>query len=116
MAVYTVSCTETKLILDTDAGVLKITRNARIGLQLPAETVIPLDQITSIENQYMDFGLAIRGSGSLKVIYPGCPAGGDMLLGYTTHENMVQYKAKALDSLNELLAALQPYIDANNAK
>ena len=53
----------------------------------------------------------------LKFIYPGCPPGGDMLLlGATTNENIVQYKASHKDEMDAFLAALNPIVEANKAR
>ena len=60
---------------------------------LPAETDIPVANLESVEHKFQDFGYS-HGTGIFKFIYPGCPAGGDMFLGHTTNENIVQYKGR----------------------
>ena len=121
MATYSVSCVGAKLTLDTDQQTVTIQRDPNVLMALPAETVLPVSTLEKAEHKFQDFGYG-HGTGMIKFLYPGCPAGGDILLGHTTHENIVQYKGRAandakafLDALNALLKAARsagwsPYI------
>lgn len=109
MATYSVSCVGATLTLDTDQMTVKIVRDPRVIASLPAETELPVSSLESVEHSFQDFGYG-HGTGMIKLIYPGCPAGGDMLLGHTTHENIVQYKGRADKDAKAFLAALKPLI------
>lgn len=109
MATYSVSCVGATLTLDTDQQTVTIQRDPNVLMALPAETVLPVSTLEKAEHKFQDFGYG-HGTGMIKFLYPGCPAGGDILLGHTTHENIVQYKGRAandakafLDALNALL-------------
>jgi hypothetical protein len=114
MAHYTVSCAEATLTMDTDAGNIVIKRSGRNGLNLPALSEFRLADIAAVEHQYTSF-MPGKGTGTIKFVYPGCPEGGDMLMGFTTHENMVQYKGNRKADADALLAALMPIVEANKA-
>ena len=117
MAIYNVGCVGAKLSLDTDNDLITIKRNSQMGLSLPETTEIKASEVTNIENQYQTYGIKWKGTGMLKFVYPGCPPGGDMvLLGATTNENIVQYKASHLDEMDSFLKTLNPIIDANKAR
>ncbi len=110
MATYSVSCVGATLTLDTDQQTVTIQRDPNVLMALPAETVLPVSTLEKAEHKFQDFGYG-HGTGMIKFLYPGCPAGGDILLGHTTNENIVQYKGRAakdakafLDALNALLA------------
>ena len=109
MATYTVSCVGATLSLDPDQNLIKITRDPKVLAALPAETDIPVANLESVEHKFQDFGYS-HGTGIFKFIYPGCPAGGDMFLGHTTNENIVQYKGRAANDAKALLDALNPLI------
>ncbi len=94
MATYSVSCVGAKLTLDTDQQTVTIQRDPNVLMALPAETVCRIHPGKGPEHTFQDFGYG-HGTGMIKFLYPGCPAGGDILLGHTTHENIVQYKGRA---------------------
>lgn len=106
MAMYTVSCVGAKLTLDTDQKTVTIQRDPQVLMALPAETVWPVSDLENVEHKFQDFGYG-HGTGMIKFLYPGCPAGGDMLLGHTTHENIVQYKGRAADDAKAFIDALK---------
>lgn len=117
MPVYKVGCVQGKLTLDTDNDLITIKRNPELKLPLPETTEIKASEVTGLENNYQTYGIKWKGTGMLKFIYPGCPPGGDMLLlGATTNENIVQYKASHKDEMDAFLAALNPIVEANKAR
>ncbi len=116
MAVYQVACSDAKLILDTDKGLITITRSNRYGTKLPPVTEIKLSEVTAYEEQYLTYGIESKGSGAIKFVYPGCPSGGDLIMGFSTHENYVQYKAPARADAIKLLNALKPIVEENKKR
>ena len=113
MAVYQMSCSDAKLVMDTDKDLITITRTNRYGMKLPPVTEIKLSSVTAYEEQYLTYGIESKGSGGIKIVYPGCPAGGDLIVGFTTHENIIQYKAPARADALKMLGALKAIVEEN---
>jgi len=106
MALYEVGCTEATLRMDTEEDLIIIERKNRIQLNLPPKTEIKISELTGVEHRF--FGaIETRGTGTYKFLYPGCPQGGDMLTGFSTHENMVQYSGKHKKEADAFNAALK---------
>ncbi len=116
MAVYQVACADAKMAMDTDKGLITITRSNRYGTNMPPVTEIKLSEVTGVEDQYLTYGVESKGSGAIKFIYPGCKPGGDLMFGFTTHENIIQYKAPSRADAVKLLEALKPIVEENKQR
>jgi hypothetical protein len=109
MAIYEVGCTDATLRMDTDKDLITIERKGRMSFNLPPLTEIKISSLTGIEHRFV--GAVVRdGSGTYKFLYPGAPEGGDLLTGYSTHENMVQYSGKHKPEADAFNAALKAYL------
>jgi hypothetical protein len=116
MAVYQLSCSDAKLVMDTDKDTITITRANRFGLGMPNQTVIKLSEITAIDEQYLTYGIEKNGSGAIKFTYPGCKPGGDLTMGFATHENIIQYRASGRADALKLLEALKAIVEENKKR
>jgi len=116
MPIYQVACADAKLTMDTDKDSITITRSSRYQLNLPSVTEIKLSEVTAIEYEYLTYGIEAKGTGAIKFQYPGCPQGGDLLMGFATHENIVQYKAPSKADANKFIEALKPIVEQNKAR
>ncbi len=85
MATYSVSCVGAKLTLDTDPA--NRHHPARSQRPRPAGQK-PFCPYPPWKGRSIRFRIsAMAMAPMIKFLYPGCPAGGDILLGHTTHEN-----------------------------
>jgi hypothetical protein len=115
VAVYQVACTDATLTMDTGTGLITIDRKGKMPFNMPARTEIKIGDLTKIEHKF--FGaIESRGSGGYKFIYPGCPEGGDLLTGFSSHENIVQYSGKHKKEADDFNAALKSYVASQKAR
>ena len=115
MAVYEVACTDATLRMDTETDLITIDRKGRMPINMPPVTEIKIGALTKIEHKF--FGaIETRGSGGYKFLYPGCPEGGDLLTGFSTHENIVQYTGKHKKEADAFNAALKAYVASKKSQ
>jgi hypothetical protein len=78
-------------------------------------TEIKISELTGVEHRFVGAVVA-DGSGTYKFLYPGCPAGGDLLTGYSTNENMALYSGRHKKEADAFNAALKAYAAAKKAQ
>lgn len=113
MAVFELEGANSKMVVDTDAGELRIERGEIASASLPAQTVVKLSELESYEVKEMAFGNADKGSAMIKLVYPGAPDSNDFLMGATYCENMFQYKLRHQAKADQVFAVLKEAVAAN---